>query len=468
MYGDRPVEWKPADLDLVARCPVSVGKRRTRTPASALDRWKALHDALVQWMADGRPTDTTRIEDDLFGSFDPLQRELVTAAFARSRDVIGEAALEPDPVAARVVSDDGRVVLRVPFQFTLVHPDGDREVLRLKSARPSTDDEAAVVTLGTDAGDNPGDLLADPGQVEPIEQDPLEARQRVDRLITVATAERGTTPVPGFHCWRCDRPAVCGAYPDPWGLDIPSSARTVKVSRTTLAHLGTCERRVAWKSLFAVPFPDRDVFDTPSPGRGLGSVFHAMIASALLDADPARVVAAAAEALAPSERDDLLLLWESHLALVEAEPHPVAVTAAEHPFGVTLPVPDLDTAVVAIGTIDAAGRESDGTAAVVEHRTGAAATIPPLEAELYAVATWMATGADRVAVHHHHLRAPIADACTRQVFEGAHLEAALADLLAAARTIAGWDADDALAAPHTPGEWCVTCDHEATCRRWRT
>jgi len=145
----------------------------------------------------------------------------------------------------------------------------------------------------------------------------------------------------------------------------------------------------------------------------------------------------------------------------------IYLTATELEFGVTIPIEDQDTAVVAIGTIDAAGREADGTAAVVEHRTGARAEIPHLEQELYAVAAAWRTQADRVAVHHHFLRADGDEACTRRVFDADDLQQALAYLRDAADTIAGWSPVASLEPEHTVGEWCGTCPYESLCKEWR-
>lgn len=468
MYEDGPTELRIADLRLGEACPVAIGRRRTKGPTAALDRWVAVRDAVVEWAGQPGTVDIERIESDLLGHLDPVQREVAARLFARCRDAIGDADVDADPVAARVISDDGRFALRVPYTFALTHPEGDTELLRLKLTRPSDADEAAVLALGTDPGAIPGDLLADPGQVEPIDVDPAEAERRVAALFALADAAPvGDRPRPGFHCWRCDRSAVCGAYPDPWGHRIPSSARTIKVSRSTLARLAECDRRVAWKALHQLPTPEEGLFDDPSTALVVGQALHRVLETALLDDDPEGVVATHAAGLPASEQADLWLLWERHTALSTGEPAGVDVTRTELPFGVTLPVPDADTAVVAIGTIDAAGREADGTAAVVEHRTGGLAEIPHLEQELYAVATWLATGDERVAVHHHHLRADPAGACTRRVFEGDDLRAALDDLLAAAQAIAGWDPFDSLQPRHTIGDWCRTCPFEVTCRSWR-
>lgn len=466
-YDEPPIETAVGPVLLAAACGASASGRRTKGPRAGLDRWIAVRDAVAQWAIERPDPDLDRIEDDLFGLLDPLQRSIASRLFARCREVIGDAVVDPEPIAARVIADDGRTVIRQAVTFALTHADGDTELLRLKLARPSDEDEAAILLAGSDPGTVVADLLADPGQVEELPIDRATAEARAQALLALATTPvSDPTPVPGFHCWRCDRTATCGAYPNPWGGDIPSRARTLTLSKSTLGRLAQCHRRVAWKAIHHVPVDDRDAFDDPSRGLVLGEAFHRAMEVALLDDDPAAVFEAYALALPASERDDLLHLWERHADLVADEPHPVAVRRTEYPFGVTIPVPDADTAVVVIGTIDAAGREADGTAALVEHRTGALADLPHLEQELYAVATWMATGEDRVAVHHHHLRADD-DACTRRVFDADDLHDALARLAEAAGEIASWDPDDSLAPQVGVGPWCRSCDYETTCVAWR-
>lgn len=463
VYDSPPVEHRPADLVLAARCGASASGPTTRGSGMALERWKALRDAIVAWAADR--DDIDRIEQDAFGTFDPVQRSILSRWFLACRNAIGDAEVDADPAAARVFSDDGRTVLRQAVTFVLTHPEGDREALRLTLGTPSDGETAAVLSLGTDPELPVADLLADVGHVEPVEMEPEVAQPTVERLLAIATSEPDRTPVPGFHCWRCDRTATCGVYRDPWETGRPPArTRTIKVSRSTLSALGTCERKVAWKAVHQVPAPTDD--DPPTAALVVGSAFHRAMESALLDDDPDAVVDAHASSLPPSERADFHLLWDQHRHLVASEPHPVAVGRTEYPIGLSIPLPDLSTVVVVIGQVDAAGREADGTPAVVEHRTGRRVDVPHLEAEMYAVATWQTTGSERVAVHHHHLRADD-EPCVRRTFDRDDLHEALDVLRNAARTIAGWDPEDTLDPGFSVGPWCDTCAVVATCTAWR-
>ena len=216
-----------------------------------------------------------------------------------------------------------------------------------------------------------------------------------------------------------------------------------------------------------MPTATDDEFGGRALEMGIG--FHAAISTALLDDDPDGVMEAHAQGLPPSERSDFLGLWETHRALSEAESSPVGVSATELPIGCTAPAPTPSGhhAVTMLGIADAAGREPDGTPAVIEHRTTAARELPFLEQELYAVAGAMAVNTDHIAVHHHWLRAPLDEACTRRFFSADDLAVAKEQLLDAATEIASWSRDDATSAPYRVGAWCEWCPYRALCEQHR-
>jgi hypothetical protein len=122
VYDTPPVEHRPTDLALAGHCGASTSGPRTAGTGMALERWKALRDAIVQWAADRPDHDIAAIEDDLFGTFDPVQRSILSRYFTACRTAIGDAELDADPPPARVVSDDGRTVLRQAITFVLTHP----------------------------------------------------------------------------------------------------------------------------------------------------------------------------------------------------------------------------------------------------------------------------------------------------------------------------------------------------------
>ncbi len=470
MYDQGPKRIRIDEVLLESKCPASRLPGRTTTPRSSLDRWKAVLDCITQWHVDGTPADVTRIERDLLGAFDQVQRALCSRAFRAWREHIGAVGVATfEPPWPSVTSEDGTHYLSAPMQVELTHEDGSIEHLKVKASSPTSDEERAVITLAAEEDVDYLEILLEPGQVDALPIEPDRAEAIVAELFALAEVERARTAEyrPGFHCWRCRRVSVCARYPSLVDEPPPSGTPSVTLSKSTLAHLGQCPRRVAWKSLIHVPVPGEDDLGGPALAMGIG--FHAAIAVALDDDDPTAVMDAHAQGLPASERADFLGLWDAHLALHRAEVAPVDVTVTELPIGCTAPASNGSgpTAVTFLGIADAAGREPDGTPAVIEHRTTAARDLPHLEQELYAVAGSRAVGAERIAVHHHWLRAPLEDACTRRVFEPEDLVEASRALLDAATTIASWSRDDAMSAPHRVGPWCDWCPYRSLCEQHR-
>ncbi|NND84601.1 MAG: hypothetical protein HKN46_05570 [Acidimicrobiia bacterium] len=470
MYDQGPKRLRINDTLLEAKCPASRLPGRTNGPRSSLDRWKAVLDCITQWHIDGAPADVSRIEQDLLGAFDPVQRDLCARAFRAWREHIGsDGTATFEPLWPSVTSDDGTHYLSAPMQVELTHEDGSVEHIKVKASSPTSDEERAVVTLAAEEGVDYLEILLEPGQVDALPIDPARAEAIIEELFALAEVERERTAEyrPGFHCWRCRRVSVCARYPSLAGDPPPSGTPSVTLSKSTLAHLDQCPRRVAWKSLIHVPVPGDDDFGGPARAMGIG--FHAAIAAALGDDDPAGVMEAHAQGLPASERADFLGLWDTHQALGANEAAPVEVSATELSIGCTAPAPTSrgTHAVTFLGIADAAGREADGTPAVIEHRTTAARELPYLEQELYAVAGARAVGAERIAVHHHWLRAPLDEACTRRVFEPEDLTQAAEALLGAATQIASWSREDATSAAHRVGPWCEWCPYQALCIRHR-
>ncbi len=424
-------------------------------------------EAITQWYADGTPAEVDRIERDLFGALDPVQREICSQAFRAWRQQVGDSGQVTFSPAGPSVVEDGHF-MSVAIQIELALPDGSVEHFKVKLRTPTSEDERAIITLGGEPGVDYLEVILDPGQVDSLTIDRDRAEELTSELFTLARADLDKKiHAGGFHCWRCDRASLCSQYPPLAESPPPSGTPSVVLGKGTLSHLAECPRRVAWKAIFQFAGDDRESID-PGPALAMGNLFHSAIASALLDTDPSGVMTAHARALAGSEQSEFLGLWESHLDLMAG--HGVELTRTELPIGCTAPAPDAagPLAVTFLGIVDAAGREADGTPAVIEHRTTMRREVPFLEQELYAVAGALAVRANEIAVHHHWLRASGDEACTRRHFTEADLGSARDSLVEAAGVIAGWDREDATDAPFATGEWCAFCPFLTLCSRHRS
>jgi hypothetical protein len=467
MYGDGPQKLNISQAELAALCPGSYGTG-TKRPAGALTRWIAVRDAIVQWYQDEQPDDTSSIEADLFGFLDRLQQDECVARFKAWRTIFPERpqSFEFDPPGASIVSDDEQRYLDVPFHVELTNSNGQVERLRIKLSTPSSPVEQLIVTEYGDSEVEYSDVLLSFGQMEPIEAPEFVERTIEDLFHLGEGMGIDKSLNPGFHCWMCNRFARCGQYPTPDRTAPPANTLSVMLPKSRLKNLEVCERRVAWKTIYQVPVPPAD--DEFGSAHRVGLTFHDAIAAAVLSPDPDDAMAGFRSNLPGSEQGDFDLLWEAHKQLVATEPHPVTISRVEFPFGVTLPADGGRRSVTLSAVVDAVGREATGKAAVIEHRTTVRSDIPFLEQELYAVATWLSTGATEVAVHHHHLRAAPDDRCTRRLFGAEDLNRALERLRDAGEVVAAWDYEDALQPSFSVGPHCQYCEFKPTCENYRT
>jgi hypothetical protein len=488
MYEDRPyLTERPDALRRLWETCARSDSSRASPPGWQLDRWKAVRDLIVAWYADDRP-DAEAVPDlvtRLVGWMDDVQRSIVERQFAGWRAMYPkdpDVSVDLEPPAVSVVDHDARVELRVSPTFRIVYPDGSGEQVRVRTGRFGTGpDDAAVFERGREHPDALIDAMVSHGVAEEVELPP-DSQARIVELIELAGRDRRVPLRPGIHCFGCASAARCGQYPVLGEGRVYLSTRSIVVSKSQLAWLGTCERRVAWDRVFGVP-PDRD--DDVELGRGLsaGVRFHEVAAAAILADDPVPIVAEACRTIEPAESAELQRLWDNHRAVWDEEGHPEARTT-EFPAGFTLTVPGVHVdsrgrestqpvAVTFIGVLDVTGRESDGTPMVVEHRTGQSGDHSDLEPELYAVSAAEAirrqTGMwpERVAVHLHHLR-PDPPVCVRSVFTPDDLARAVALLTDAAIAVAGWHPLDTRSARFTTGPWCDGCRHRATCENFRS
>ncbi len=487
MYEDRPyVTERPDALRRLWETCARAESSKASTPRWSLDRWKTVRDLIVAWYADDRP-DPEAVPDliqRLAGWMDDVQRSVVEKQFAGWRAMYPKdpsVAVDLEPPAVSVIDHDACVVLRVTPTFRLVYPDGSAEQVRLRTGRHgSGPDEAAVFMAGREEGDALVDAMVSHGVAEEVAA-PDTPDARISELFELSARDTRVPLSPGLHCFGCASVARCGHYPIQGEGRVFASTRSVVVSKSQLAWLGTCERRVAWDRVFAIP-TDRDDDVEMRSAVSAGVRFHELAAAALQAEDPSPIVDDACRTVEPSEAAELRRLWDNHVRLWEEDGTP-EVRNTEFPAGFTLLVPGVHVdsrgrestqavAVTFIGVLDVTGREEDGTPIVVEHRTGQVGDHAELERELYAVSAaetirrWTGAWPEELVIHLHHLR-PDPPTCTRTVFTPDDVGAAVAALTRAATVVASWHPLDSRSPAYSTGPWCDGCRHRVTCENFR-
>ena len=467
MTARRVPNLRTVKLDALAHpCPEAGGRSRTRQPRARLERWQILRDLIVDAWANPHEEHTDLFARHL-GSLSPLEADLIRKMFLNAIRVL------PIPDGA-VVDTEGRTVAHddpgagitttVRITFTIEHADGAVEHVRLKTGRrPSSDDESAVVWSEAEEGETFTDLMAWPGEMEPIEP-PADVEARLRRLVEGSPALARSGVRPGVACVWCPRTATCGAFPAE--RVVPTNARTVTLTKTDVEDLERCHRRVAWRRVHGIPRDDGDELDAPT-SASQGRLFHGLMAAAHGEshADADAAAERHLDGVPPSEVADLRALWDQHRRLLDADG--LTVRSSEFPVGVTI----LEGAgadvrgVTIIGFVDLTARDAAGRSVALEVKTGAPADTR-VEDDLYAAGMRRWVGGGPLVIHRHGI-GPGHGACEVVEVAPEDLQGATERLGRRVAPVHQWDWEDPLQPRHQVGPWCGGCEFRSTCEPHR-
>lgn len=445
-------------------CPEAHGRSQTRQPRAALDRWKILRHLLVDaWSNPGEPDEEVLARN--LGVLSRLEADLIRRMFLNVKRIFPlpeGATLDLEGRNLSWDDDEAGVTTSVYVTVSVTHADGEVEHVRLKTGRrPSTPEESAVLWQAAEPGETFTDLMAWPGEVEPIEPPP-DIESRLADVVESSPALTASGVRPGPGCVWCPRTALCGAFPA--GRVVPSSARHFNLTKTDVESLGHCHRRTAWRRVHAIPRDDGE--EAGAPDRiSQGRLFHALVAASHGSDDPQATVTDFLDGVPPSEVADLRLMWEQHLGLIAREG--LEVRVAEFPVGLTLLEGErADTrGVTIIGFVDLTARDSGGAPVAIELKTGSAGDTQ-VENDLYAAGMRRWVGAEPIIIHRHYVRSSPPQ-CEVVTLGEDEIEAAAARLRNRVAPVYGWDWDEPLQPGYTVGPWCGGCEFRITCESYR-
>jgi hypothetical protein len=384
--------------------------------------------------------------------------------------------MERSPVSVPIDGAD----LKVFFQFTITHPDDRIEMYKLKTGQikeetefaTSTEEIAAVVVDPRFPEEmETYELRSGDGEVIRLEMDEEEAK-RVLTALEDDYRRMKSDPgriVAGTHCATCRVADLCETFPavQPGTVEVipfdkrqPSVSRLM-ISKSRLPEMDYCQRRAAWKVMYSIPADPGHFSREVSPSLQVGNRFHRLMAEALLSDNPASHFSGDLE---------MESLFRQHLSLPCASG--LRITETEFPLGFTVRLrgPNGWVSVVTYGLADGAGRESDDTPVVIDHKTGASPRTFPYESEIYALGALLRIpDASTISTHIHHLSTAGKEPfCDRRVWKREQLDGLALQLGDLAETAAGWNYLDATSPPYQVGDWCATCPFEQRCRNHRT
>ena len=473
-----------------AECPASWG-----SPASDSDnewsphlrRWIALREAIEAWHSSSSVEPLHDAESFAFVQLDKVQRD-VCSEMLRTYIAMADRnhAIEFDPPVSEVFDEKAIYSLRSRPTAVVRHAGGETEFIKLRTGSAGTRPEEAAVLL--EGADEPGIhadwLLSGDGDAKQIESEPATRRLTIDRLFEIReslnrdVSTRRSEVRPGMVCFRgCRRAPYCGAYPVLEQRPPATRARAVIASKSAIALVADCERRAAWSIVHGIPAEPRSELDRGGFDRGLA--VHELLSQIVLAEDAAAEAQRALNALPDFQAREIQPFIDNHLSIADEHEDDLEYRRAELHIGVTVSAEGRTqggdnkvepVTVVMIARVDAAGREADGTPAIVEHKTSERSV--PYEADLYAASGWYGLKRfeelEAIAVHHHYLGRLSSPRCDRKLYRRADVDEAVQRLRAVASRIAAWDPADALKADPLVevASACHFCDFKSRCSRF--
>lgn len=449
--------------DLAHACPEASSGPRTKQPRARLERWKMLHLLLAEAWSNPDATDGDLLDRHL-GAVSTLEADLIRRMYLNARRILpisDDVEVEVDGTTVHHDFEAQGMTTSVRFTFTLRHPGGATEHVRLKTGRaPTSAEEAAVAWSEAEPGELFVDLMAWPGEIEEIAA-PSDGERRLSELIESAPLLNRSGVRPGPACVWCSRAAVCGAFPA--GRVVPSSAETLNLTKTDLEQIGQCHRRVAWRRVHGIPRDDGDDVEA-FPELSRGRLFHGLVQIAEGADDPAAAVADYLRDVPASEVADLEVMWDNHREMMERED--LTVRTTEFPVGLTLTVGERAEmrGVTAIGFIDLTGRDASEGPVAIELKTGGSYDTG-IEDDLYAAGMRKWTGpTEPIVIHRHRVRD---GECEVVTYTPEEVDEAVSRLQVGTEPVHDWDWDNPLQPGFSIGPWCAGCEFRRTCEGYR-
>ena len=256
------------------------------------------------------------------GWLDAIQQDIVERHVRTGVDLLATDAefidFDSEDAIASVDILDRNARINAYTTATL-RKDESVERLKVRTGSQRTDGFESAILGSRFGADQLSDLMLDEGVIEPIEAsvDAGALQDSLRDLLDLRSPNAARTP--GFHCYLCPRPATCGQYPPTSGSRVGSNQRTILISKTDLLNLRSCERRIAWKRVYAIPQRPADDEIDAFTGRGIS--FHEIIAIALLADDPDAAFEAQLETVDSSEHAGMRFLWDRHNELDSRHEH---------------------------------------------------------------------------------------------------------------------------------------------------
>ncbi len=471
-------------LEKVKNCNASNAKPEPRVNSGTLTRWGILNDAIGDWLNNDAPEETAikKAENEHFGSFDDLQKRILSNMFSDFRVLYPKRKAEididfPSKTVFKEINGEEHG-MSAYFQYQ-VSDKNTIENIKLKIGRPDINEIDRAI-YSADKLDNETFYAGAVANTELIEIEDIENPQNIiDDYFDIYEdfLENPNKTTPGSHCLsKCGRPAVCGEFPVIGDEKINTRYRGITVSKTNIRDVEKCERKASWNFQYSIPRDKEDSFS-----GDFGITFH-YVAQTMLVNNNNRNDEGEKERLASlieNEDDDtqkkIFKKYEELLEKLKGYEN-LDITLSEYPVGFTpitqgliankdLTVKEGRVATSFIGKADLLGR-LDGVPIVIELKTGKKHPGDLTEAELYALGVSKRLKAKEVIVLHIYVNEDKDEANERRFGEDEFISIEK-KFESFAEKIASWNPNDALSPSYEVGDWCNYCEFQETCAEFR-
>ncbi len=476
---DRDNTYSTNDIKKISECHASTGKN-TQLAAPKLKRWKDLNNAIVDWWNNNANEETSvKIsEQNNFQFYDEIQKKILSDLFKRFRELYPKKNidLEFEYINKEAIKEINGEEYGITTHFQYEFIDGDySEYIRLKTAfnpEPALIDRAIIsrfqsekeeyITaalskddlIEVDLVDNPDEII---DQHFKILEDYLNNRQKRKQ---------------GNHCNFCSMSSTCGQFPLVSEGKVNNRVRQLKVSKTNLVKLNTCERRAAWNVQYGLPREDFLEFETESDATKFHRYSQKLLVNNKENLDERNIsnfneVASGEDQVT---RDKLFKKYQGLISKLQ-EYSNLEIKESEYQLGFTCIADGVDlkngkavdkkVATVFMGKADLVGRV-DGVPLIIELKTRPEIPEDLLESQLYALGAAKLLKVDEVIVLHIY---SLDDNTTAK--ERKYTESELVSIKNKFENIAvktgSWLPFNALSPKYNIGDWCAFCEFKNTC-----
>ncbi|MAB95805.1 MAG: hypothetical protein CL496_01090 [Actinobacteria bacterium] len=483
IMADKDNTYSTNQIKKLSECHSSLGKNN-QLAAPKLSRWKDLNQAIIDWWNNDaiEATSVKISEQNNFQFYDPIQKKILSELFTKFRELYPKKNVDFEfsfitkEATKQIMGEEYGITTHFTYEFT----NGDySEYIRLKTAHdpePALIDRAIISKF---QAENEEYITAALGKEELIDIDlvdnPDEIIEHYFKILEEYLTDRQKIK-PGDYCNFCNMSSTCGQFPLVSEGKINNRVRQVKVSKTNLVKLNSCERRAAWNVQYGLPREDYVEFETESDATKFHNYAQKMLVNNSENLDERNIdnfneVTSTEDQVT---RDKLFKKYQGLISKLQ-EYSNLEIKDSEYQLGFTCIADGVDikngelvdkkVATVFMGKADLVARVN-GVPLIIELKTRPEIPEDLLESQLYALGASRLLNEEEVIILHVYSLENSTQVKERRYAES-ELNSIKEKFESIAKKIGSWVPYNALSPKYNVGDWCGFCEFRNTCSEYR-